>query len=169
MAAARGRGRRGKSQVNRLFCKPICKPDAAKQSETGETGRSERDVFRSVRRGHRIRERLPETPETDIVWLITQRSQVQILPALPGSAGQMPDRQNDGRAFRLFVRSSSVGFGPGTWHAPGRAGRDWHRERLSVPLFEHCSSGCSRDGTLVLRAAGQGRPGSLVPEPACGM
>jgi hypothetical protein len=24
-------------QINRLFCKPICKPDAAGQAETGET------------------------------------------------------------------------------------------------------------------------------------
>ena len=72
-------------QVKRLFCKPICKPDTAKQAERGKTGRSEQDVFCSVRHGHRIRERQPETPETDIVWLITQRSQVQILPPLPSS------------------------------------------------------------------------------------
>jgi hypothetical protein len=35
-------------------------------------------------------------------WLITQRSQVQILPPLPGSAGQRPDRQDGGRAL-IFV------------------------------------------------------------------
>jgi hypothetical protein len=34
--------------------------------------------------------------------LITQRSQVQILLPLPGSAGQRPDRQDGGRAL-IFV------------------------------------------------------------------
>jgi hypothetical protein len=34
--------------------------------------------------------------------LITQRSQVQILPPLPGSAGQRPDRQDGGQAL-IFV------------------------------------------------------------------
>jgi hypothetical protein len=38
-----------------------------------------------VRRGHYGRRRLWETPETSVVVLITQRSQVQILPPLPGS------------------------------------------------------------------------------------
>jgi hypothetical protein len=74
-------------------------------------------------------------------WLITQRSQVQILPPLPGSAGQRPDRQDGGQAFWLLFRSSSVGFGPGARHAPGRVGVDWHRGRLSVPIF----------GTLLVR------------------
>ena len=41
----------------------------------------------------------------------------------------------------MFVRSSSVGFGPGTRHARGRVGRVWYREWLSVPIFGHCSSG----------------------------
>jgi hypothetical protein len=76
-------GRRGKPQINRLFCKPTCKPDAARQLETGETQPTEREVICPVRRGHRTRERLPETWETYVVWLITQRSRVQIPPPLP--------------------------------------------------------------------------------------
>ena len=36
-------------QISRLFCKPICKPDAAKQRETEPTGR---DVICPIRRGH---------------------------------------------------------------------------------------------------------------------
>jgi hypothetical protein len=72
----------GKLQVNSRFCKPICKPDAARQYETGETEPTERDGICPVRRGHHARERLPETPETQVVWLITQRSEVQILPPL---------------------------------------------------------------------------------------
>ena len=72
----------GKLQINRLFCKPICKPDAARQRGKGETEPTERDVTRPVRRGHRNRERLPETAETRVVWLITQRSRVQIPPPL---------------------------------------------------------------------------------------
>ena len=43
--------------------------------------------------------RPPETGKTCAVCLITQRSQVQILPPLPGSAGQRPDRQGGGRAL----------------------------------------------------------------------
>src|SRR5690348_16537052 len=53
-----------KLQVIRLFCKPICKPDAARQHETGETEPTERDGTWPVRRGHRIRDRQPETLET---------------------------------------------------------------------------------------------------------
>ena len=67
-----------------LFCKPICKPDAARQRGTGETEPTRRDVICPVRRGHHPRERRPGTPETSVVWLITQRSEVQILPPLPG-------------------------------------------------------------------------------------
>jgi hypothetical protein len=68
--------------TNRLFCKPICKPDAVKPGETGETEPTARDVICPVRRAHRTRERQPETPETCVVWLITQRSRVQIPPPL---------------------------------------------------------------------------------------
>jgi hypothetical protein len=80
MAAADGR----ELQINSLFCRPICKPDAAGQPETGEMDPTERDGTRPGRRGHYTRERLPGTPETYVVWLITQRSRVQILPPLPG-------------------------------------------------------------------------------------
>ena len=69
-------------QASRLLCKPICKPDAARQRETGETEPTGRDEICPVRRGHHARERLPETPETDVVVLITQRSRVQIPPPL---------------------------------------------------------------------------------------
>jgi hypothetical protein len=76
-------GRIRKLQTNSPFCKPICKPDAARQYETGETEPTERDAICPVRRGHRTRERRLETGETDVVWLITQRSRVQIPPPLP--------------------------------------------------------------------------------------
>ena len=66
-------------------CKPICKPDAPEWDETEETEQNERTVLVPVRRGHRIRERSSETPETYVALLITQRSQVQILPPLPSS------------------------------------------------------------------------------------
>jgi len=71
--------------MNRLFCKPVCKPDVARQPETGETEPTERDGICPVRRGHRARERRPETGETYVVVLITQRSRVQIPspPPLP--------------------------------------------------------------------------------------
>src|SRR6516162_2386037 len=88
---SRGRaGRVRELQINRLFCKPICKPGAAGQRETGETEPTERDGICPVRRGHHARERRPETSETHVVWLITQRSRVQIPPPLPVYAGQGP-------------------------------------------------------------------------------
>ena len=71
-------------KINRLFCKPVCKPDAAGQLETGETEPTERDGIRPVRRGHRARDRRPETPETEVLWLITQRSRVEIPPRYQG-------------------------------------------------------------------------------------
>jgi hypothetical protein len=37
MAAAEGRESVRELQISGLFCKPICKPDAARRTETGET------------------------------------------------------------------------------------------------------------------------------------
>ena len=79
MAAADGR----ELQINSLFCKPICKPDAARQYETGEPEPTERHGICPVCRGRPPRDRRPETAETGAVWLITQRSRVQIPPPLP--------------------------------------------------------------------------------------
>ena len=89
-------------QINSLFCKPICKPDAARQHETGETEPTERDGICPVRRGHHARQRLPETPETHVVWLITQRSRVQIPPPLLVSAGRGPFPVGE-RAFAFLM------------------------------------------------------------------
>jgi len=90
MAAAAGREGVCELQTNSPFCKPFCKPDAARQLETEETDPTERDGTGPVRRGHYVRERLPGTSETNVVWLITQRSRVQIPPPLLISAGQGP-------------------------------------------------------------------------------
>ena len=46
-------------------------------------GRSEKTSSRKACRGQRGRQRRSETPETKVVWLITQRSRVQIPPPLP--------------------------------------------------------------------------------------
>ena len=71
-------------QIKRLFCKPICKPDVVKPGETGETEPTARDEICPVRRDHRTRKRRPETAETDVVWLITQR------PAVDCITGRIP-------------------------------------------------------------------------------
>jgi hypothetical protein len=81
-------GRVRELQINSLFCKPICKPDAARQRETGETEPTERDGTGPVRRGHRTRERRPETPEINVIWLITQRRL-----ATTRCAGTWPERR----------------------------------------------------------------------------
>ena len=61
-----------KPQINRLICKPICKPDAAILFETGDGADGARWALSCPPRSPR-RERLPETSETHVVWLITQR------------------------------------------------------------------------------------------------
>ena len=64
-------------------CARICARDAAGQVKTGETQRHGYEHARLVGPGHRAHWRLHEFPETGVVVLITQRSQVQILPPLP--------------------------------------------------------------------------------------
>jgi hypothetical protein len=62
-----------KPQVKNRFCKPICKPDAAGQVETGEMQKAGDDFTPRVGRGQRGDQRLPETAETHVGRLITQR------------------------------------------------------------------------------------------------
>jgi hypothetical protein len=75
-------------QLGRLICARICARDAAGQAETGETQKAREDFIPQVCRGQRGDQRQPETAETNVVWLITQRSRVQIPPPLLVSAGQ---------------------------------------------------------------------------------
>jgi hypothetical protein len=77
------------------FCKPICKPDATGRAETGETQKLPEDCAASVGRGQRGDQRKPETPETHVVWLITQRSAFEPL-SLPG---ERPGRRRLGGRF----------------------------------------------------------------------
>ena len=69
-------------QAGKLICARICARDAAGHVETGETQKVWDDFLPQVCRGQRGHQRLPETPETHVVWLITQRSRVQIPPPL---------------------------------------------------------------------------------------
>jgi len=70
--------------AGRLICARICARDVAGQAETGETQKAREDSIPQVCRGQRGDQGRPETAETNVVWLITQRSEVQILPPLPG-------------------------------------------------------------------------------------
>ena len=72
-----------KRQAGKLICARICAQDAAGRAETGETQRPRHERPPSVRRGQRGDQRRSETAETHVVWLITQRSRVQIPPPLP--------------------------------------------------------------------------------------
>jgi hypothetical protein len=65
------------------LCKPVRKPDAAEQAETQETPTTGGGFPAHIRQAQGASQGLSETPETRVVWLITQRSQVQILPPLP--------------------------------------------------------------------------------------
>jgi len=69
--------------VSNQICARICARDAVGQVETRETRRDPPRIPTPVRRGQRGDQRRPETPETCVVWLITQRSRVQIPPPLP--------------------------------------------------------------------------------------
>ena len=51
--------------------------------ETEEREQAGHEHAPSIRRDQRTGERPPGTAETGVVWLITQRSEVQILPPLP--------------------------------------------------------------------------------------
>src|SRR6516165_6585404 len=73
-----------------LICARICARDAAGRVETRETLQTGMNAQPSVRRGQRGDQRRRETAETHVVWLITQRSRVQIPPPLLISAGQGP-------------------------------------------------------------------------------
>ena len=64
-------------------CARICAQDAAGRGETRETPQTQHERSPSVLRGQRGDQRRRETAETHVVWLITQRSRVQIPPPLP--------------------------------------------------------------------------------------
>jgi hypothetical protein len=91
---------RRKPQVKNGFCKPIRKPDVAGQAETGEMQKARHDFAPEVGQGQRGDQRLPETAETYVGRLITQRSEVQILPPLPGKTAL---RNSSGGPFLLPV------------------------------------------------------------------
>ena len=70
-------------QVRNLICARFCARDAEGRTETRETEKAQDGPLLRVYRGQRGYPRLPETAETCVVWLITQRSRVQIPPPLP--------------------------------------------------------------------------------------
>ena len=65
------------------ICARICARDATGRVAMGERQRTRYECPSSVRRGQGGDQRQGETPETRVVWLITQRSRVQIPPPLP--------------------------------------------------------------------------------------
>ena len=74
-----------KAQVRGRICARICARDGPQHVETGETPRVTDERPQVIGRGQRHYRRRAETAETPVVLLITQRSQVQILPPLPWS------------------------------------------------------------------------------------
>ncbi len=91
-------------------------------------------------------------------WLITQRSQVQILPPLPESAGQDPVAGRGGRVFDLQGSVVAAGSGPGERHeAVGPAEISIAKAHLAPPalnMLDVFESWRSRRGRFaVLRRA----------------
>jgi hypothetical protein len=104
-----------KALANSRICKPMCKPDAVKRDEAGETELTSWTVLCRVRRGRCIWGRPLGTAETGVVRLITQRSQVQILPPLPSL--QVKGLSRFRGAFLLCLVNefvNEVGCDPGT-------------------------------------------------------
>jgi hypothetical protein len=101
------------TQVRKRICARICARDAAGRAETGETEKTQDDFVPLVYRGQRGAQRPAETPETHVVWLITQRSRVQIPPPLLVSApiGALP--VNRACWTDLVTCSSAAGLGGG--------------------------------------------------------
>ena len=80
-----GRERYRNPQASARPSKRICKPDAARRAEAGKTTGMPEDGASHVCGGGQRCMRPTGTAETGVVRLITQRSQVQILPPLPSS------------------------------------------------------------------------------------
>jgi hypothetical protein len=80
-AAVKDAGDEGQ-QVRNQICARNCARDAAGQAETEETQKIRNGLAPQACRGQRRDRRRSETAETCVVWLITQRSRVQIPPPL---------------------------------------------------------------------------------------
>ncbi len=94
------------------FVKPIRKRDAVEQDGTRKIRRAAGAREPSRLRGQRIRERPPETPEMGVVVLITQRSQVQILPPLPFTQVRGLSRRREGPSCCAVLTSLLTALRP---------------------------------------------------------
>ena len=113
-------------------CKPICKPDAARQDETETPKAANGDVIYPVRRGHRTRERLPETPETYVVLLITQRGQGESRRRRSVNAELLAPQRNE---CRENIQRLGKGWRRGSYL--GLDGRDQAPAHLLAELQVH--------------------------------
>ncbi len=68
-------GETANPQVKNRLCARICARDAARPTGTGEMRQTQYNGPPPVRRGQGVHQRPPETPETEVVRLITQRRQ----------------------------------------------------------------------------------------------
>ena len=83
-----------KSQVAYPICARVCARDAAGQTETGEMPTFNTNAVSAVKRGQRDGLGQPGAPETLVVWLITQRSRVQIRPRYEDAVQRpFPDKE----------------------------------------------------------------------------
>ena len=91
------------------------------------------DVIRSwVRRGHRTRERLPETPETYVVLLITQRGQGESQRRRSANAELLAPQRNE---CRENIQRLGKGWRRGSYL--GLDGRDQAPAHLLAELQVH--------------------------------
>ena len=74
---------RSSTTEGRALCTGLCTRHHATSRAERDTRARDGDTGPGISRGHHGSQRLAGTPETGVVVLITQRSQVQILPPLP--------------------------------------------------------------------------------------
>jgi hypothetical protein len=80
-------------QFRNPICARICARDAAGQTEIGETRKTRNNLVAHACRGQRDDERLFETQETRVVWLITQRSGFKSRPRYQGQRPFLEQRK----------------------------------------------------------------------------
>jgi hypothetical protein len=109
-----------------------CARDAAGQTETGETQKARHDFALQVFRDQHGGQRLPETAETHVVWLITQR----LLSTRSSRMSYLTCRQSWHGSWHGVADSSSsasaisaIGRAIGAASAQNARGRTYGKER----------------------------------------
>jgi hypothetical protein len=122
-------------QFRNPICARICARDAAGQTEIGETRKTRNNLVAHACRGQRDDERLFETQETRVVWLITQRSGFKSRPRY--QVGRSEASSDHGRGLLHapcdgIVHEASEEGRRGGWAVRRTRGRRSRRRRCTT-------------------------------------